>query len=370
MILGFVNVMKAPFSGDSLHDEIHASNSQRPLRVITKELTRSLKEARRRSAWPGSQQGVQDALAAEVEHLSTELRAALGHERRLEASRISKFVPHQEHKKNPSQEGAGYSMSIEGGGLGHELRRSGRNDFSKRQRIIMGILQVCGELLITGGVLAGLFVGWLLWGTNFDADRIQGQASNDFVKSLPRPSEVDPQEVPKDPIVDKDRKSNGEVFGVVYIPRFGSDYSRPLVEGTGPDVLDTLGLGHYPTTAMPGETGNFAIAGHRQTHGAVLDNIDKLVPGDKIYVQTKTGYYTYIYRNSEIVLPTETMVLTPVPMKPQQVASQAVMTMTSCNPRFGSTERIIAYSLLESWRPISSGPPAEISAQVKKLEGD
>ena len=35
-------------------------------------------------------------------------------------------------------------------------------------------------------------------------------------------------------------------------------------------------------TAMPGAVGNFAMAGHRQTHGAVLDNIDALVPGDQI----------------------------------------------------------------------------------------
>ncbi len=51
-------------------------------------------------------------------------------------------------------------------------------------------------------------------------------------------------------------------------------------------------------TAMPGAVGNVAVAGHRQTHGAVLDNIDTLVPGDRIYVQTRDGYYVYIFRNN------------------------------------------------------------------------
>ena len=59
-----------------------------------------------------------------------------------------------------------------------------------------------------------------------------------------------------------------------------------------------------------------AVAGHRQTHGAVLDNIDTLVPGDRIYVQTREGYYVYRYRSSDIVLPSATEVLLPVPAQP------------------------------------------------------
>jgi len=46
-----------------------------------------------------------------------------------------------------------------------------------------------------------------------------------------------------------------------------------------------------------------------------------------------------------------------------------LMTMTSCNPRFGSQERIIAYALLEGWQPASAGPPAEIAAQVAAATG-
>ena len=71
-------------------------------------------------------------------------------------------------------------------------------------------------------------------------------------------------------------------------------------------MLDTLGIGHYQGTAMPGAAGNFAVAGHRQTHDAVLDHVDALVPGDRIYVQTREGYYVYVFRNSQTGLPSRT----------------------------------------------------------------
>ena len=164
--------------------------------------------------------------------------------------------------------------------------------------------------------------------------------------------------------------ARGATIGIVYVPRFGADYTRPIVQGTTPAVLDILGLGHYEGTAMPGAVGNLAVAGHRQTHGAVLDNIDALVPGDRIYVQTRDGYYVYVFRNSEIVLPSRTDVLLPVPTQPAATPTERYLTMTSCNPRFGSQERIIAYSLLEHWQPASAGPPPEIAGQVQaRLRG-
>jgi sortase A len=62
-------------------------------------------------------------------------------------------------------------------------------------------------------------------------------------------------------------------------------------------------------------------------------------------------------------------VLLPVPAQPGGVPDQRLMTMTSCNPRFGSEERIIAYSVFDSWQPLSAGAPAEIAKQVAALQG-
>jgi sortase A len=239
-------------------------------------------------------------------------------------------------------------------------------------------LQAGGELLLTAGVVLLLFVAWQLWWTNLDADARQREVVKDFARGLSGPSDAEPSEAETaadaggaaaGPAAGAAEPETGATIGVVYVPRFGAEYTRPVVQGTTPAVLDSLGLGHYEGTAMPGAAGNFAVAGHRQTHGAVLDHIDTLVPGDRIYVQTREGYYVYRFRNSEIVLPSGTDVLLPVPRQPSATPQESYLTMTSCNPRFGSQERFIAYSVLERWQPAAAGPPAEIAAQVARTMG-
>ncbi|CAI3790518.1 Sortase SrtE1 [Pseudarthrobacter sp. MM222] len=241
-------------------------------------------------------------------------------------------------------------------------------------------ITLLGELFLTAGVVLVLFLGWQLWWTNVESAAAQREVVKDFARqynassvqgdgptvqgspAAPSPglkADHGPATVAPEPAA-------GATIGILYVPRFGADYSRPIVQGTGPAVLDSLGIGHYDGTAMPGAAGNFAVAGHRQTHGAVLDNIDALVPGDKIYVQTRDGFYVYVFRNSEIVLPDRTEVLLPVPAQPAAAPTESYLTMTSCNPRFGSQERFVAYARLEHWQPGTVGPPAEIAAQVQR----
>ena len=241
-------------------------------------------------------------------------------------------------------------------------------------------IRLLGELFLTAGVVLVLFLGWQLWWTNVESAGSQREAVKDFarqynatsaqgdaagVQGSPDPPSSNPKSgygpaaIPTEPAA-------GATIGILYVPRFGADYSRPIVQGTGPAVLDTLGIGHYEETSMPGAAGNFAVAGHRQTRGAVLDNIDALVPGDRIYVQTREGFYVYVFRNSEIVLPDRTDVLLPVPTQPTATPTESYLTMTSCNPRFGSQERFVSYSLLEQWQPASACPPAEIAALVQR----
>lgn len=248
-------------------------------------------------------------------------------------------------------------------------RRSARRQRAQRpkQGFFRTLIQIIGELLITCGVILLLFVVWELWWTNIEANSAQQAAVSQFVKEFQGPVTPPSVDAPTDygqPIVMAEPTAPSTVFGVVYIPRFGASYSRPLVEGVEQAQLDTLGLGRYDISTMPGGIGNFAVAGHRQTHGAVLDAIHTLVPGDKIYVQTKDGYYTYVFRNNQIVLPNRGDVLLPVPTQADATATERFMTMTSCNPRFGAEERLIAYSVMESWQPASAGPPAAIAEQV------
>lgn len=248
----------------------------------------------------------------------------------------------------------------------------------RRRSFPQMVAQVVGELLLTAGVIVLLFVAWQLWWTNVESNAKQEQAVERFFSTLDSDSTLDSEPAPEAATEEPGAPEQvpvlaprpaGETFAVVYVPRFGDDYTRPVTSGVSTAVLDNLGLGHYPETAMPGAVGNFAVAGHRQTNGAVLDNIHTLVPGDRIYVQTADGFYTYVYRNTQIVLPTQVDVLAPVPTQPGAEPTERILTLTSCNPMFGDQERIIAYAVMESFQPLGEGPPEQIAQQVAEAGG-
>lgn len=241
-------------------------------------------------------------------------------------------------------------------------------------------VQIFGELLITLGCVLILFVAWQLWWTNIAANSAQKDAVQSLVQEFDATPEADaveethqaqgaenaPSSETYDPLTPPitHAPAYGEVYGVVYIPRLGEGYARPLAEGVGADVLDTLGLGRYPGTQLPGEYGNLALAGHRQTNGAVLDHIDELQTGDAIYVRTAQGYYTYRVYESTIVLPHQVEVIAPNPDAPHAPVSEAhrrLLTLTSCHPRYGDTERYIVHAEFVGWQPNQGGAPEEIA---------
>src|SRR5206468_6770200 len=84
----------------------------------------------------------------------------------------------------------------------------------------------------------------------------------------------------------------GAPVAVVHIPRLGSDYQRVIVEGTEQTQL-AQGPGHYVGAAMPGQQGNFALAGHRVGKGSPFLDLDTMRPGDPIVVETATQWYVY-----------------------------------------------------------------------------
>lgn len=228
------------------------------------------------------------------------------------------------------------------------------------QRIMGGF----GEILITLGIVLLLFVAWELWWTNIDANKAQQQVTTQFAQGLEvGAGNDDDKDFGPAPIA---KIPEGETFGIFYIPRFGKDFAHPVTNGVGMDVLNTVGIGHYPETEAPGELGNFAVAAHRQTHGQVFWDIDKFETGDKIYLQTKEGFYTYEWRNTEIVEPSQGEVLLPVPHEPGTEPTTSILTMTSCHPPFTTRLRIIAYSELTSWRPAEAGAPSAIADLVAK----
>ncbi|CAN5398343.1 class E sortase [soil metagenome] len=257
--------------------------------------------------------------------------------------------------------------------------RVGSDDRVTPRRRRVSIVGVIGELFITAGVLVFLFLGWQLWLNDLVVGAEQNKAGAALAQSLadkaPKPT-AEPTKTPDAvapdygaPVV-ATAPANAVQFAVMYVPRFGTDYVRSISQGVGTvDVLNKNGIGHYPGTQMPGEIGNFAVAAHRTTHGAPFKELATLQVGDKIYVQTQDGYYTYDFRGLEYVRPTGVGVLDPVPEQAGVAPTDRVLTMTSCNPEFSASERIVAYSVLESWQPTSAGAPVAISAAVAAAKG-
>jgi sortase A len=211
-----------------------------------------------------------------------------------------------------------------------------------------------GELLITAGLVLLLFVVYQLVWTNVVARQAQGEVADRIRDAWQRPTGR------TEPRLDLAKVDFGEGFAFLRIPRLGRDYSVPVVQGVGLDDL-ARGVGHYPRSAGPGEVGNFAVAGHRATNGEPFAYLDRLRKGDVVVAETRTQWFTYVVDRTRIVLPTDTWVIDPVPGRPRATPTERLLTLTTCNPRWSSTQRLIVFGHLESSRPKSEGPPAALA---------
>lgn len=241
----------------------------------------------------------------------------------------------------------------------------------RRQRRKLSVVGVIGEIFITAGLLVFLFLGWQLWLNDIIVGSQDNHVAADLAKSWDagntwdagNSSTNDEQTAPDfgEPAVTSQPQENS-TFAVLYAPRFGSDWAREVAEGVGVQaVLNKGRIGHYSTTQLPGQIGNVALAAHRLAYGAPFRDIDQLRLGDKLYLKTVDGYYTYSFRNLEYVSPQGVGVLEPVPQRLGQAATDRILTIMSCNPKYSLAERLIAYAVFESWQPISAGPPTDIA---------
>lgn len=219
-----------------------------------------------------------------------------------------------------------------------------------------------GELVITLGLLLLLFIAWQLWWTDVVSDREAGRVVTtleDRFAREPRPTDPLPASGIPDAI------GGDGAFAIVRIPRFGADYARPLIEGTGRPVL-ALGLGHYVGTAGPGQVGNFAIAGHRTTYGRPFHDVDLLRDGDRVVVETLATVHVYEVTSREIVRPADVRVIAPVPDDPGAAPTEALLTMTSCHPKYGATERFVVHGrLVESVARAQWDPTARLTTPTE-----
>lgn len=237
------------------------------------------------------------------------------------------------------------------------------------------VLWVCAESVVTCGVVILLLVVHQLWWTNQQARA----AATEQVRVLEReweipgspaspeaetPSETEPEDPPEPtvspppPAEPATRPRSGapassSAYAVLRIPRIG--LTAPVARGIGKrSVLDKGYVGHYPRTAAPGRPGNFALAGHRNTHGEPFRYVNRLRAGDEITVRTRDG--EYLYRVDQVLpqtSPRDIGVIAPVPrslVKPSYgySAPGSYLTLTTCTPEFSSAYRLIVWAKLVS----------------------
>jgi sortase A len=124
----------------------------------------------------------------------------------------------------------------------------------------------------------------------------------------------------------------GQSLTRLQIPKLGVNVV--VVQGVDDNSLKA-GAGHYPETPLPCQEGDVAIAGHRTTYGKPFANVDRLVPGDRIVLDTPVG--SCIYQVAEkpfVVLPTDVGVVADTP-------GQFELTLTACDPKGSASHRII-----------------------------
>ncbi|MFA3899004.1 MULTISPECIES: class E sortase [unclassified Rhodococcus (in: high G+C Gram-positive bacteria)] len=259
-----------------------------------------------------------------------------------------------------------------------------------------GAGQVIGELLLTAGVVILLFVIYEAFWTNIVSGRLQDELNNSLEESwaeVPEaPGAIDGQPVsPLIPVL-------GEGFARVHFPTLGAAYA--IVEGTRNEDL-RAGPGHYPDTQMPGQAGNFALAGHRNGSGAVFQHLDRLDACDAVVVETEFQWMTYRLlpldqasperraaakaclnpeqadRVSEgdyvhllgrrITVPGDVAVVNPLPGSPwaePDATLESMLTLTTCHPLYSNSERLIVHAVLVETISKTSGTiPAAFQEQ-------
>ncbi|MCT7352622.1 class E sortase [Streptomyces sp. 15-116A] len=258
------------------------------------------------------------------------------------------------HKAGETTEGSAGSGTGHGpeGGRQAPLSRVEARRRAKARKASPAVMasRAIGEVFITTGVLMLLFVTYQLWWTNVRAQAQAGKEASDlqsdWANGKRNPGAFEP----------------GQGFALLHIPRL--DVVVPIAEGIDSKrVLDRGMVGHYAEgalkTAMPdAKTGNFGLAGHRNTHGEPFRYINRLEPGDPIVVETQDTYYVYKMASMlPVTSPKNVSVLDPVPKGSGFTAPGRYITLTTCTPEFTSKYRLIVWGKMAEERPRSKGKP-------------
>ena len=200
-------------------------------------------------------------------------------------------------------------------------------------------VQILGWTLIWSGIFVFGYLGWQLYGTDVVNARVQAEAMSALERRLadaaaPEVEEIEVEEVEPEAVVVEhvleDVPGDGVGFALLRVPKVGLE--AVVFEGVTTPTL-AKGPGHMPGTPLPGQPGNAVISGHRTTYGRPFHDFDMLVAGDRLEVDTGIGTHVYEVRESFSVAPTDVWVTDSRP--------GAWLTLTTCNPKYSATERLI-----------------------------
>ncbi len=216
------------------------------------------------------------------------------------------------------------------------------------------VIRTTGELMVTFGLVLLLFAAYEVWGkaaivadhqNALDAQLAQEWAQDPVAPTEPDPgATADPNAPPIPP---------GDAIGRLYLPRLGKYWV--VVEGVEPADIE-YAPGHYPESVLPGEVGNFAIAGHRSP--AIFWDLDRMQIDDAVIVETQTTWFIYEVSQVLIVPPWSVEVVGPVP--PGEEPGGEYLTITTCNPKWDNYERLIVHARLVGTQDRADGRPTEL----------
>ena len=146
----------------------------------------------------------------------------------------------------------------------------------------------------------------------------------------------------RQPVGDPDQ-SAGHVVATLRIPAIGLE--ETVRAGVDLAVIDR-GPAHWVGTSPVGGGGNVVLAGHRTTHGAPFYDLDRLAPGDLIYLTDASGFEV-MYRVAE------TFIVDPFALWITYDNGEPMLTMFACHPKGSAAQRIVVRAHLLAGRRIA-----------------
>ncbi|MEY4365326.1 MAG: hypothetical protein RLZZ305_670 [Actinomycetota bacterium] len=219
-------------------------------------------------------------------------------------------------------------------------------------RVATGI-ERAGRFLLVTGLLLLAFVAYRVWGTGIRQQANQSDLERKFREDAQVLRNYSSQ-VPELPLV-------GDAIGKINIPAI--ELNVWLVAGAKLEQLER-GPGVFAGSPLPGQVGNVAIAGHRESFGGPFEHLDVVKPGDEVIFTTQQGTFTYRVTGSRVVSANEVGVIR------TEDPSKAILTLVTCHPKWTSDERLIVRGeLIGLHTPLSATPVAVVNGPATVSDG-